>query len=273
MIDKLTIASDNMDIESFKRAFGQTVTAKLPFNLYNSCHKVSSIDGRHLFTAYTGPRTSNMRLFRLEINPSKLQLRYTDLMAIIKAGMDADEATIQRIDHASDVEMPVLQAFETVRIKHKRNVRSHTDYEKGELTGFYIGSKFEQALIYNKSCDPKGSKFRPSKEKASFSHLTRFEIRHHSKKVPYRKLKELPKLLNFNPYQRFEVLEFKYAGEGFAEFQRQNKLHGLQNSFMRLNKQNNFRRDSSKHFDSSTLPTRLTSIYRDNLSHFFGECK
>lgn len=167
--------------------------------------------------------------------------------------------------------MSVLDAFETVRIKHKRNVRAHTDYEKGQFTGFYIGSKFEQALIYNKSCDPKGSKFKSSKELSSFSHLTRFEVRHHSKKVPFRKLEDLPMLMNFNPYEKFEVLSIKKEGDGFESFRRQNRLHGMQNSFMTLNKHNNFRRDFFKHFDPSNLPTRLSEIYRRNLGQFFGE--
>lgn len=272
MIDKLAIASDDMDIESLKKAFGNTVTARPPFNLYDSCHKVSSIDGSHLFTAYTGPRTPNMRLFRLELNPTRLNLKYTEMMQILSLGMDTEKAVIQRIDHASDVEMSVLEAFETVRIKHKRNVRAHTDYEKGELTGFYIGSKFEQALIYNKSCDPRGSKFKPSKDLTGFSHLTRFEVRHHSKKVPFRCLSDLPMLLKYNPYEKFEVLKFSHTDDAYDPFRRQNKLHGMQNSFIRLNKQNNFRRDSLKYFDSSTLPIKLFENYRNNLGQFFGEC-
>ena len=275
MIDKLAIASDDMDIECLKRAFGQTVTARPPFNLYDICHKVSSVNGKHLFTAYESPKTSNMGLFRLELNPARLGLKYTELMTILDSGMDIDEANIQRIDHASDIEMPVLEAFETVRIKNKRNVRTHTDYEKGELTGFYIGSKFEQALIYNKACDPNGSRFRPIKDLGAFSHLTRFEVRHHTKKVPFRKLKDLPCLLKFNPYEKFEVLHLEVHDDGFESFRRQNKLHGLQNSYIRLNKHNNFRRDSRKHFHDSDLPQKLASIYKENLGHFFSEgfCK
>jgi hypothetical protein len=272
MIDKLTIASDHMDLEALKHALGPTVTAKPVFNLYDICQKVSSTHGTHLFTAYTGPRTPNMRLFRLELNPTKLSLKYTDLMTILDNVMDISEATIQRIDHASDIEMPILEAFETIRIKHKRKVRSYNDYENGELTGFYIGSKFEQALIYNKSCPPYGTKFKSSKQLANLSHLTRFEVRHHSRKVPFRKLNELPFLQTFNPYQHFEVLKLNQEDDGFAVFRRRNRNHGMQNSFMKLNKQNNFRRDSAKYFDNSDLPGQLARGYQSNLSRFFEGC-
>jgi hypothetical protein len=278
MIDKLVIATSDMDFEALKRAFGETVTAKPTSNLYDFCQKVSSKTGKHLFTAYWAPRNPNMLPFRLEFNPSKLALKFYESLKWLDNGMDIGEATIQRIDHNADYEIPVSTAFESVRWKHKRNVKGYDSDNRfweskgGELTGFYIGSKFEQIVIYNKGYELEGRKFKAVKGfKPSFVNLTRFEVRQLTKKVPFRLLKELPFLMTYNPFSSIEALELKRTDGRFESFHERNKIYGMQDSYINLNKQNNFKRDSAKHFRMSDLPQRLALIYRDNLGLYFQD--
>lgn len=273
MIDKLALTTRDIDIDSFKAQFGETLTTKPQNNLYDVCERVSLRSGEHLFTAYHGPRNPNMQLFRLELNPSKLGLKYCDLLKRLDTSLDIEDSSIQRLDHACDYDIPVSVAYECIRVKRKRNVRTYGQYEAGGLTGFWAGSKFEKFVIYNKGYELKGKTFKPVSESPfKFSGLTRFELRHNNKKVPYRSLKELPFLIDYDPFAGLEVLELKDEfKEGLASFRHENSLHGFQNMYMRLNKQNNFKRDSLKYFNTSDLASKLRASYRANLGQFFEE--
>lgn len=140
MIDKIALTTRDIDIHSFKAQFGDTITSKPQNNLYDVCERVSLRSGEHVFTAYYGPRNPNMQLFRLELNPSKLGLKYSDLLKRLDTSLDIEESTIQRIDHACDYEIPVTVAYECIRVRRKRNVKTYGQYEAGGLTGFWAGS-------------------------------------------------------------------------------------------------------------------------------------
>lgn len=277
MIDKLALASDDIDIEAFKKTFGETLTSRSDNKHYHLCQVVSSRAGEHLFTACSGPKNPNPKPYRLEFNPSKLCLNYQQILKRLDVATDIDDVTIQRIDHAADFEIPISRAFETVRVKRKQKFDGY-DRGKGkrsgkgrDLTGFYIGSKNEQIVIYNKAYELRGKEFKKVSPPLPYSPLTRFEIRQLPKKMPFRLLRELPFLINYDPFEMLEVLELSYDGDAYEAFHRTNKLFGMQHSYSNLNKHNNFKRDSPKHFTLSDLPLKLTAIYRGNLGQFFNE--
>lgn len=273
MIDKLSLTAKDIDISSFRAQFGDTLTIKPQNNLYDVCERVSLRSGEHLFTAYYGPRNPNMQPFKLELNPSKLGLKYHDLLTKLDKALDIEDSVIQRIDHACDYDIPVSLAYECIRVKRKRNVRTYGEYKAGGLTGFWAGSKFEKFVIYNKAYELRGKTFKPvSDSPFKFSTLTRFELRHNTKKIPYRSLKELPFLIDYDPFEGLEVMELKEEfKDEFSDFRRENRVHGFQNTFMKLNKHNNFRRDYFRYFKLSDLPSKLRSGYRANLGQFFED--
>lgn len=275
MIDKLSLVTKDLDISSLKAQFGETVSTYRGTQQYNLCERVASKSGRHLFTVYSDPKLSTINPFKIDLNPAKQELNHKTLLNLLSSSMDISEAMIQRLDHAADMEIPIMEAFETVRVKNKRKVQVFGEYKDGWLTGYYAGTKNEIFTAYDKAHEQKTLAFPPGsfKKIKGATHkgvLTRFEIRQRYNKCPYRKLTELPFLLDYNPFKSLEVLKLKDEfKDGFEAFKKQNSLHGIQNLKAHLNKHNNFRRDCSRFFESSDLPARLTAIYRANLSQYF----
>lgn len=278
MIDKLAITMKEMDLKALRASFGETTSLASVNRLYGYCESIRAMDGKHLFTVYYEPYKANMNPFKLEFNPSKLGLKYIEILKKLDSALDIKEASIQRIDHAADFDINVVDAFESVRMKHKRNVKTFGDYQAGRLTGFMNGSKNEIFTVYDKAFEQKSLTFRPTsfKRVKSFSQdliMTRFELRQKFKKVPFKSVKDLPFLASYNPFKDIEVYNLKAGSkEDIGDFMRQNKLHGLQNMYQQFNKYNNFKRDYAKYFESSNLPEQLRDIYRANLGHFFDGC-
>jgi hypothetical protein len=271
MIDKLTLTSGDMDFEALKRAFGETSTTRLLNKHYGFCQCVSTKKGKHLFTAYAAPKNSLVSPYRLELNPAKLGINYWVLMDIMGRGMNIKDARIKRIDHFADHEINVIDAYETIRLKHKRAAKGYrdmTDYLNGELTGFSIGSATEQMVIYNKTFEARWRKGEVPLGLTGHPSLTRFEMRHTKKKLPCTSLVDIPSLQFFDPFSSLEMLELKSKGNEFEPFRSKSRRHGLHSTFKALNKHNNFKRDVAKFFSVMSLPSYLSQQYKKGINEF-----
>jgi hypothetical protein len=271
MIDKLSIVLNEIDVFAVKNAFGASIECRPLDKHYGLVQAFSDVSKGHLFTAYSRPKNRIVTNFKIELNPSKLGLNLNQLIQMLDFGMDVDKAKIMRIDHAVDFEIPVLTAFETVRVKHKRTVKGFTqftDYLNGQLTGFYIG-KVNQLAVYDKKLERRWKEVEFCLPHTSESPSTRFEMRHFKGSSEFKKIHDLRFLSDYDPFSKIEVLELKQMGDGFEAFKMKNSSQGFHNSYMNLNRQNNFRRDTLRYFDVSDLPKKLASIYREKITEKF----
>ena len=267
MIDKLTMATHEIDIEKLKLGFSEAISIPFRNNQYLKCFKiVREHTGQHLCTVYTKPSLP-INEVRLELNPSKLSLTYSKLMLILEQSIDPDSTLIQRIDHASDISMPVEEAFNTVRFKFKRKMMFYCDSYRGELTGFYMGSKHEQILIYDKRFQLNGREFKPDTDHVSSLGLTRFEIRQKFQAIPFRHLRELPKLMSYDPFRNIETYQFEPLKAGLIT----SGWKGLHATYQQLNTHNNIKRDYKDYLITSDLKDNVTNNYWYNLGQFFME--
>lgn len=274
MIDKLAITIDEID----SRALFSSLEGHKTIHKYNQHYeKVETTyneDGQHLYTLSSQPTKPGANPYKLEFNPSKLEFKHIELLTRLDKALDIEAARIQRMDLAADYEIPIGQAFESIRVKYKRNMKTFGDYRSQGLTGFYAGSKDEVFAVYDKAFEQRTKAFKPTSfKKIKGAHpyvLTRFELRQKYKMIPVRTLRELPFLLAYNPFENIQGLELRdNLSQAYEPFKRRTALIGLQNVYRELNKQNNFKRDQFKHFKESDLPEVLRRIYRENLGHYF----
>lgn len=265
MIDKLALTTDEIDLESLLAVLGDTVTTYHLSNIYQKCMKISQSEtSKHLMTIYTHPRVSVASPVRIELNPTKLLLPYPEMVRMLDKGINTEAAILQRIDHASDIEMGIEEAFNTIRFKYKRNMRCYNDYQRGCLTGFYIGSKFEQVIIYDKIFELDKRSFKKTHLNIIQGSKTRFELMQKHQKLPIRKICDIPILLDYDPFSSIETYQLDPLLKGVIS----TGWKGLHNSYQELNRQNNFKRDYKNSLIPSDLKQRITNNYRHNLGQF-----
>lgn len=268
MIDKLTMATNEIEIDKLINEF-ESKSVQFRNNQYLRCIKlIQNHTGQHLCSVYTKPILP-INEVRIELNPSKLNMTYSKLIFLLDKCIDIDSTLIQRIDHASDINMNVEEAFNTVRFKFKRKMMLYSDSFKGYLTGFYIGSKHEQIAIYDKRFQLHGRNFKPNPDHSSIVNLTRFEIRQKFQAIPYRHLKELPNLMNYDPFKNIETYELAPLKAGLIT----NGWKGLHSTYQELNTHNNIKRDFKKYLIASDLRKNITNNYWYNLGQFFMETR
>jgi hypothetical protein len=274
MIDKLALTAEDIDSRALIDAFKGCRSINKYNQHYDKVETAQDEDGRHLYTLSSEPTKPGANPFKLEFNPSKLDFKFPTLLRVLDSAMDISQAKIQRTDLAADYEISITRAFESLRVRHKRSFKAFSDYRSQGLTGFYAGSKDEVFAAYDKAFEQRTKAFKPTSFKSIKGAppfvLTRFELRLKYKMTPVKSIVELPFLLTFNPFRNIEAMELMYEeNDVYGPFKRKTALHGFQNAYRELNRQNNFKRDYAKHFKESDLPSKLTAIYRENLGQFF----
>jgi hypothetical protein len=149
-------------------------------------------------------------------------------------------------------------------------MRSYNDYQRGCLTGFYIGSRFEQVVIYDKMFELDRRSFKKTNLDILQGSRTRYEVMQKHQKLPIRKINEIPLLLEYDPYSSIETYQLAPLLEGLIS----TSWKGLHNTYQELNRQNNFKRNYKNSLIPSDLKQRITNNYRHNLGQFIqGETK
>lgn len=273
MIDKLHLKTDfKVDIAKLCAEQKNLTWHNIPDTIYKRA-LIARKEFKHILTLKTSPIWGHVTETQIQLNPNNWE-NFSHLKESLIAIAPLESMVITRIDHAVDLELPIEEVFQSFKVKYKQNGKTHHEkcHKRGVLTGFYIGSGHEIFCVYDKAYQLNKKKLTPLKGQIS-GVKTRIEIRHVKKKIAHTDLLTLPSYLHFPPFKNVEYLELN---ESNANQPKQDALrtligtNGLQETFLILNKQNNFKRNYSSYFNNINFKDRLNTIYWENLSHFLG---
>lgn len=212
----------------------------------------------------------------IELNPSKFDY-WNEITDQLSTLVDQKFITIDRLDHAVDVPYSFRKIREKVRIARKHNIERYREKEvsKGiRLTGLVSGGKPEMVCIYDKAYDlSTRGKFKHIPG-AKSGELTRIEVRHFGKKVPFSSLNDIGKYLDYDPFSRVEYYEIKEDVEHsdkLLRLRRDIQLVGFEGIYSELNESGNFKKSWGKYFEKKPFNKELTAIYQANQRKFYGE--
>lgn len=179
---------------------------------------------------------------------------------------------ITRIDLCADVKVSFEWVFERVRLKYKRISSLYMSDQLGSRTGFYIGLKPDYILIYDKAFElvEKSRRLKLKRlQEVPRGVLTRFEIRLFNNKVPIKSITEIYKLLELNPFEKLEVIEFENTKKG-RQLKELSEKYGYHTAQKRLNQNNNFNTKFTNHFYKSELNQKIYEQYQSGLKDILG---
>lgn len=273
MIDKLELRTDNCKdnaIVNLSRIYNHTF---VPDKNYRECHVFRNKLNLHVVTIKLKPVFENASYCTFEFNPSKIGsfIKTNELISSISKS----NLSIKRIDYAVDVNFSIEAISKSLKVKNKR---ARYDYkEKDNLTGIEFGSDHEIICIYDKAYELlRRRKYRLVKGFIP-KVLTRIEIRHRAKKIPF---KDYSEILNYSSINPFSILEFYKVDNQKIEseyeiFKASRLLHAIHESgclhgaIKRLNINNNFKRDNSFLIRDLEFEKNLELQFKENLKNYF----
>ena len=216
--------------------------------------------------------------YLLELNPATLPNGAHDLTSLLKEiGWSADDLQINRLDLCADLDLPVEYLYRTLRVPNKRvtEVISRSVNNRG-VQGYYVGKNPATLRVYNKLAQLKRFK---NDAQSLPAQLTRVEWEFRGKKCPVRRLSQLPKLLEIDPFECIEILEseavFDFHGNTKASLKRFNfnqlaKEFGAQEACRILGHQRHFKRDFGRVLvNRSEIKKAMCQSYIRGLQLFF----
>jgi hypothetical protein len=209
---------------------------------------------------------------RLELNPSHFK-SWNSCLASIEKLLDPSSCFIKRIDHATDLPMPITQVHQCVRVKFKKGSQLYCENRmSGEITGMYFGKNPELHCYYDKAYELSGKLKTKRIPGSEVGVVTRFEVRHQKKKVLHPRLLDLKNYLNTNPYENVQFLEVdpgmaQKKAEAIRTLVAQDGLSTLHHN---LNRNHNAMR-TLKGMKERDLGAELYEVYQENLRHFFND--
>lgn len=244
----------------------------VPDNFYENIYRFQE-NGRYALIK-TNPKSPHISQIKIETNPTGWK-NSNELKNWISEQTNPNSLHVSRIDFAVDTDIPIIDLWMGVRIKHKQDGCFHfpddTRTKRGEISGFYIGSKPEIWCLYDKGFERRQKKL--FKIKGADSGIkSRIEVRLEQRKVPVLPFLEMSEYLNINPFQKIiymkqiesDDIKSKELAESIRNF-------GFANNYHVLNQHSNFFRDSKKSFNEIPLNEQLFKVYQDNLRQYFKE--
>lgn len=194
----------------------------------------------------------------IEVNPNNMQGGLQQLFRLFDSifdGFGPEVFKISRLDLNGDIELPVEQIFRSLYVPPKKKAdtlfladnegRTRAQF-KIRLTGFYIGASPAMLRVYDKR-----EEMRVKKKDLSGvpDILTRveFEFRHH--KCPVKKLSEISKLANLEPFHELQFFSVSSQNMSTQRAARQASLEdlvrhvGMHQAIRSLNEDRHFKRD------------------------------
>jgi hypothetical protein len=235
------------------------------------------------FSAFAGDRIRHI----LELNPNKLRHGFSDLNHLLERifGRDFPDLKISRIDPCADIEVPVDFFRRSLRVPAKRK---STEFAAGErdpvrtyssrgITGFYIGSSPAALRVYDKREEMKRLRENVEYLPPTLTRLE-WELRHRKCSISY--LSELYGLLDYQPFERIQVLDMREVYDFHNEpedslrrflFNRLSAEQGTQEAVRILNHSRNFKRNyRSLACDRTEIKEKLNESYLDGVRKFFN---
>lgn len=281
MFDKMYFnASSPLDEKGLK-AFKRHQCAMIPDRFYGKAYRLN-LDAQRFILLKTSPRYGfgHISPSSIELNPMSWESWKTVLKAI-SAFVDPECLHLDRLDHVADLPIPISKVHEGLRVKSKQDSEKYwgegseaskaEGYKRGELTGLYYGKRPEVICVYDKAFQIESLRKLRKIPGAEVGVRTRFEVRHYNRKVLFPRLSDINRYLDINPFEKLEFYEFPASEEKKAEAIRSLSSElGLHELYIRLNRQNNFKRTHGKHLIQRDLARELHEVYRLKLGNFLG---
>jgi hypothetical protein len=223
----------------------------------------------------------------LEFDPNKLRYGFSDLNYLLNRifGHNCPDLKISRIDPCADIEMPVDFFRRCLRVPAKRKstefavngqnfVRTYSD--RG-ITGFYIGASPAALRVYDKREEMKRLRENVDYLPPILTPLE-WELRH--RKCPISYLSEFYGLLDYQPFDKIEVLDVREFYDFHNEpadslkrflFNRLSAEQGTKEAIRILNHWRNFKRDYGPiTCNRMEIKEKLNESYLDGVRRFFN---
>ena len=235
------------------------------------------------FAAFKGSEFKQI----LELNPNKLENGLEDLNQLIAFifGPGCPDLKISRIDLNGDVQAPIDYFFRSVRVPLKRKATKYRESDSQSIrihgnagiTGFQLGASPSILRVYDKVQEQR----KLGEDVSNLPEiLTRFEWELRHGKCPVRYLSELPELLDYEPFEKIELLdtpEFYDFDNDFRAAKNQliyNKLieeYGAHEAARILNKGRHFKRDYRPALlENDQLKKEIQDSYLLGVERFFN---
>jgi hypothetical protein len=272
-IDKIFWTSVDVDIARLRGFFGETIVT-LPHDKsylahYRSCDVVRDMSGKHLYTIKYGPKRSNMFPYSLEHNPAKQDLNLISMEQWLSPCMSVTDSLIKRIDYKTDYITSRHEAFKTFIFKGKGACRAYLEEATGGLSGFYAGARGEQLVVYAKTFEFDGKKFkRKNNIYVPDNNLTRFELRQEGTGVEFSRLSDLKNLASFNPFGGVTFLTPKHDCRERLEELGFNSYLTTHNFYKANNRNGHWDERFAHYFTTSDLGNILSDKYKQEIPGF-----
>lgn len=190
--------------------------------------------GQRLFALHSSSRGLADET-RIEFNPNWYS-GFNEFKGQIKKLIDLKSCRIVRLDSAIDLTLPTNEVFESISFGRKLAVKQYS--RELEIETFYCGKYPESVCVYDKA-----------KQNKLEGPLTRIEVRQFSKKIPIKKLDEIEKLIEHNPFHMVQPMAVIGIPENTQQLEKIEKwiqmkeLVGAHMARKKLNKSYNWARD------------------------------
>lgn len=276
MFDKTEMRTqEEITLRKIQEAFEAGEVRVSPDSQYKNCFLVYK-DGRHILTIKTEPNFSNAMFTKIIANPTRWE-NFKEFQNSLSQLCDISKLELTRIDHATDLNMPISEVHKGIRISSKQAETKYFEtcaYKQGDLTGFYIGKEPENYCIYDKGYHLAKNKKYQRNVVFPVGEMTRIELRQLRGKIKYRLISDLANYMADPPFSKVQFFRFKHLDytlpEKARELEWNMKIGGFNLAFAKLNKQQNFMRDFKSYLEEVPLAEHLNEIYRENLKLFFG---
>lgn len=198
---------------------------------------------------------------------------------------DIEEAKICRIDFYVEIDIPLQEVLQLIRILYKQ-ISSAYQARAGRVTGRTVGQGDSQISIYDKDFE----RFRKRKIRHHNGSGTRIEVRLKGKQRPVNHLFEIPILLEpnengqrFSPFKNlrlnqitfYSINDFKEKSDVIRHTQLKTLVThiGYDETRKRLNQNKNFKRDYGLYFEETPLPINLDELLHESLKSYIGNFK
>lgn len=217
------------------------------------------------------PLRPHINPLAIEFNPGKWN-DIEEVESALSGFVDPEEATIDRLDLAVDIQEALKDVLAGLRVKHKQwsEEINSKQRKRGQITGFYYGRKPNLICIYDKAYQLKTLRTATKIQGAEEGICTRIETRLFGKAVPTQKLNDLSDYLHKNPFENIEFYHFPEEmrtinGQKFME---RAKHVGFHDAYFEFNKEGNFKRTIGKQLGERPISYQLHEVFREELRSF-----
>ncbi len=279
MLDKIEMRSKELiDLKIFQSTFPDFQLSRMNDLHYGLCLRIKK-NNTEIIKIKTNPIWGSDYQTKIIVNP-KNWVNFDALKTSLANFSDLDQFEITRLDHAVDLKCNIDYIYRRLRIKFKQKSTmyddgNYVDYNRGVITGFYIGKLPELYNIYDKIAELKKKK-RYNQINLEDGPLTRIELRQTKDKIKHKSLKTIFNYLEEPPFKEIEFYEPNENAKYPARAERINNFiekEGLHNAYFNLNDKNNFKRDYLKYLTPSNFQETLNHSYIENLRHFLGDAR